>query len=308
MIRPFLKWPGGKVRVMPDLAKHFPIDNCLVEPFVGGAAVFLNTNYRHYVLGDINPDLINTYRVAKKAPELLIDAARHLFKYYNTKADYYLLRAEFNRLRADIRCLLTSEVQRAATFLYLNRHCFNGVVRYNLKGEFNTPYGHYKAPYFPELEIRQFSEKANDTRATFLCCSFESTLKVNLVTGPVIYCDPPYLPASETSSFTEYYGGSFGADRHRQLAAALVNATDFGCRVILSNSDTPATREIYSAFTMHQISVNRSVSANGKRGKAGEVIATRNASNMMCQPDGCHHCASQKKCAALYASSREEVA
>lgn len=308
MIRSFLKWPGGKARVMPELQKHLPAGGCLVEPFVGGATVFLNTDYRRYVMGDINPDLINTYRVAKNTPELLIKTACHLFKHYNNKDDYITIRAGFNRLRSDIVTTLKSEVQRAADFLYLNRHCFNGVVRYNLKGEFNTPYGHYKAPYFPELEIRQFSEKANDTKATFLCCSFENTIKANLVTEPVIYCDPPYLPASETSNFTEYYGGSFGADRHRQLAAALVNATDFGCRVILSNSDTPAAREIYRAFTMHQISVNRSVSANGKRGKAGEVIATRNASSMACQPGGCHQCASQKKCSALCAPSREEVA
>ncbi|WP_213132210.1 DNA adenine methylase [Citrobacter sp. FP75] len=307
MIRSFLKWPGGKARVMPELAKHLPADYCLVEPFVGGATVFLNTNYPRYVLGDINPDLINTYRIAKNTPELLIDAAWNLFERHNSKADYISIRAEFNRLRSNIVLTLKSEVQRAAAFLYLNRHCFNGVVRYNLKGEFNTPYGHYKAPYFPEPEIRQFSEKANDTKTTFLCCSFESTIQANLVTGPVIYCDPPYLPASETSNFTEYYGGSFGADRHRQLAAALVNATDFGCRVILSNSDTPATRDIYRAFTMHEIAVNRSVSANGKRGKAGEVIAFRNASGMDCPPDGCHYCTSQKKCAALYSSARERA-
>lgn len=302
MIRSFLKWPGGKARVMPELQKHLPAGDCLVEPFVGGATVFLNTDYRQYLLGDINPDLINTYRVARNAPGLLIEAVRKLFAQGNSEGEYYKARTAFNDMNRGSRILAQlSAIPRAALFIYLNRHCFNGVVRYNRAGEFNVPYGKYKAPYLPEQEIRQFSEKANDTKAIFLCCSFENTIQVNIASSPVIYCDPPYLPASETSNFTEYYGGAFNASKHRQLAASLGNAADLGCRIVLSNSDTPETREIYSRFTMHEIAVTRSVSANGERGKAGEVIATLNAQGLGCPSGGCGNCDSAAECLGISA-------
>lgn len=277
MIRSFLKWPGGKARVMPELQKYLSGGDCLIEPFVGGATVFLNTDYRRYILGDINPDLINTYRVAKKTPDLLIDAVNGLFERHNTEEGYYLVRKRFNELRgSSLSFSLLSEVQRAAAFIYLNRHCFNGLMRYNRKGEFNTPYGKYKGvQYLPEQEIRLFAEKARDTKAVFMCCSFEQTIRVNDMASPVIYCDPPYLPASDTANFTEYYGGAFDADSHRQLAATLERVAKLGCRIVLSNSDTAQTREIYSQFSMREISVNRSISANAaKRAAAREVIAT----------------------------------
>ncbi|EAN0852639.1 Dam family site-specific DNA-(adenine-N6)-methyltransferase [Salmonella enterica] len=311
MIRSFLKWPGGKARVMPELQKHLPAGDCLVEPFVGGATVFLNTDYRRYVLGDINPDLINTYRVARRHTEALIDVTNTLFRDCGTEEEYYKARAKFNELRkGDHRALALSEITRAALFIYLNRHCFNGVVRYSERAGFNAPYAkdQKKAPYLPDLEIRQFAEKANDTKALFLCCSFENTLQINIGESLVIYCDPPYLPASKTSNFTEYYGGAFGAGRHRQLSAALTRAADAGCRVVLSNSDTPATREIYSQFAMHEISVTRSIAANGKRGKVGEVIATRNASGLGCPSGGCSGCDGQIKCFGLGADDSAEVA
>lgn len=304
MIRSFLKWPGGKARVMPELQKHLSTGDCLVEPFVGGATVFLCTDYRRYVLGDINPDLINTYRVARRHTQALIDVTSTLFSDCGTEEKYYSARAKFNELRkGDYPELSLSEITRAALFIYLNRHCFNGVVRYSERTGFNAPYAkdQKKTPYFPEPEIRQFAEKANDTKALFLCCSFENTLQINIGESPVIYCDPPYLPASETSNFTEYYGGAFGADRHSQLSAALTRAADAGCRVVLSNSDTKATREIYSQFTMNEISVTRSISGNGKRSKAGEVIATLNAQGVGCPSDGCGCCDSAAECLGINA-------
>ena len=284
MIRSFLKWPGGKARVMPELQKYLPKGECLVEPFVGGATVFLNTNYRTYVLSDINPDLINLYRIATIAPEVLIKVARKLFHERNTEEAYYQTRSEFNEICGHNHLPQTTpheeyfarRVNAAALFLYLNRHCFNGVVRYNKsKGHFNTPYGHYKGEqYFPETEINLFSEKAQDTHASFFCCSFELTICATYEHTPVIYCDPPYLPVSDTANFTEYYGGSFSVERHAQLAAELQKAAaDHGCHCVISNSDTPATREIYSKFEMRAIVVNRSVSAKANtRGAAKEVI------------------------------------
>ncbi|NDJ58078.1 Dam family site-specific DNA-(adenine-N6)-methyltransferase [Enterobacteriaceae bacterium 4M9] len=269
MIRPILKWPGGKSRLMPELLQHLPKADCLIEPFVGGASVFLNTDYRRYILADINPDLIRLYREVKSSPQLVIDLARTLFDAGNSKDEYLRFRQIFNNAKGLL------DANRAALFIYLNRHCFNGVVRYNQSGEFNTPFGQHKsAPYFPEKEIRQFSEKANDTHAVFLCCSFENTLKVMTGQDVAIYCDPPYLPASKTASFTQYHSGPFTEKQHRQLAAALLEANrKYGVPVVISNSDTDATREIYQYYHFHEITVRRSVAASSNaRNEAKEVI------------------------------------
>jgi DNA adenine methylase len=269
MIRSLLKWPGGKSRVIPELRPHLPKADCLIEPFVGGASVFLNTDYRRYILADINPDLINLYREVKSNPELVIDLARPLFATGNSKEEYLQNRRIFNGTKGLL------DAARAALFLYLNRHGYNGVVRYNQSGGYNVPFGQHKtAPYFPEEEIRQFAEKANDTKAIFLCSSFQNTLRVMVGADEVIYCDPPYLPASDTANFTQYHTDPFTERHHRQLVVALLEVNrKYGVPVIISNSDTEATRKIYKPFKLHEISVQRSVSTDKEnRQKAKEVI------------------------------------
>ncbi|AEX53137.1 methyl-directed repair DNA adenine methylase [Rahnella aquatilis CIP 78.65 = ATCC 33071] len=267
MSRPFVKWVGGKTRVLPDLLTHLPKADCLIEPFVGGAAVFLNTDYRRYILADINPDLIRLYQHAKDNTDELIALARVMFKEDNNASAYQDNREIFNSQ--------ASGLEKSALFLYLNRHGYNGVCRYNQKGGYNVPYGKHKtAPYFPEEEIRQFAEKANDTKAIFLHSSFQNTVAVMVGTDAVIYCDPPYLPESETANFTQYHTHSFTADHHQQLVNSLLAANrKYGVLVVISNSDTAATREIYRPFKLHEINVQRSVSTDaGNRHKAKEVI------------------------------------
>jgi DNA adenine methylase len=161
----------------------------------------------------------------------------------------------------------------AAYFLYLNRHGYNGLYRVNQKGEFNVPFGKYAEPYFPEAEMRLFAEKASDTKAVFIHSDFRQSIPdvMQLAHDAVIYCDPPYIPASDTANFTAY-GKPFTLDDHRALVAALVAVNrQYATRSIISNSDTPETREIYSAFNLHSLSVRRSVSAKS-RDMAGEVI------------------------------------
>lgn len=281
MIRPFLKWAGGKTRVLPELLPYLPKADCLIEPFVGGGAVFLNTDYKRYVLADINPDLIRLYNNVKHRTDVFIDVARELFKEGNSKEYYLKVREDFNAVSASCRpanrfASSRLTLMQAARFLYLNRHGYNGVCRYNNKLQYNVPFGQHKsAPYFPELEIRQFAEKANDTNAVFINLHFEHTLQMIVHhNSPVIYCDPPYLPVSETADFTTYYGQTFTPDNHRQLVQALLTANrKYAAHIVISNSDTPATREIYAPFTLREISVKRSVSANAnKREAAKEVI------------------------------------
>jgi hypothetical protein len=157
-------------------------------------------------------------------------------------------------------------------FLYLNRHCFNGLYRVNQKGEFNVPFGKYAAPYFPADEMRRFAEKANDTKAVFIDGDFRHTIPTLCSWHMTrLFTATPYIPASKTANFTAY-GKPFTLDDHRDLVATLLDAhRQHGTRSVISNSDTPETREIYSAFNLHAFSVRRSVSAKS-RDMAGEVI------------------------------------
>ncbi|GAB7266249.1 Dam family site-specific DNA-(adenine-N6)-methyltransferase [Dickeya ananatis] len=281
MIRPIIKWAGGKTRVMPDLLPHLPDADCLMEPFVGGASVFLNTDYRRYVLADINADLINLYRVATRHTDELISSARGLFAHGNSADAYADNRNLFNSLPP------APSVEKAALFLYLNRHCFNGVCRYNRSGAFNVPFGKYSQPYLPEAEIKLFAEKASDTNTIFISAPFRVTLSLFAERGTAIYCDPPYLPASDTANFTQYHTGGFTAADHQALADALLDANrQHGIQCVISNSDTPATREIYRHFGLHEISVQRSAGANATtRVTAKEVIGV-----LGCGGHGCGVC------------------
>ncbi|HEM8077721.1 TPA: Dam family site-specific DNA-(adenine-N6)-methyltransferase [Enterobacter roggenkampii] len=275
MIRSPIKWAGGKTRVMPQLLKHLPKADCLIEPFVGSGTVFMNTDYRRYVLCDSNLMLINFFRQLTGRLDELINLARPLFENRNNSKSYYELRSSYNWLNSVITRHHSSLIalEAAAAFLYLNRHGYNGLYRVNQKGEFNVPFGKYAEPYFPEAEMRLFAEKASDTKAVFIHSDFRQSIPdvMQLAHDAVIYCDPPYIPASDTANFTAY-GKPFTLDDHRALVAALVAVNrQYATRSIISNSDTPETREIYSAFNLHSLSVRRSVSAKS-RDMAGEVI------------------------------------
>ncbi|KAA1279658.1 Dam family site-specific DNA-(adenine-N6)-methyltransferase [Citrobacter pasteurii] len=273
MIRSPIKWAGGKTRVMPQLLEHLPKADCLIEPFVGSGTVFMNTEYRRYILCDSNRALINFFRVVTMDTERLINITRSMFHGDNTEDRYYTRRTLFYSMQWSDTSRPDQALLYAALFLYLNRHGFNGLYRTNLRGEFNVSFGKYAAPYFPEKEVRLFAEKANNTNTVFIHCDFRHSIRyiVELDFDKVIYCDPPYIPASETANFTAY-GKPFTLDDHRELVKALLDVNrQHGIRSIISNSDTPDTREIYSAFNLHSLSVRRSVSAKS-RDMAGEVI------------------------------------
>src|SRR5436190_4131139 len=151
--RPFLKWAGAKTQLVKKLRPLFPEgDYRFIEPFVGSGVVFLNTRYASSLLADSNQDIISLYSVLKKKPREFIQRCRALFvPENNAEEQYYRFRDEFNVCRDPER--------RAALFLYLNRHCFNGLCRYNQKGKFNTPFGKYERVYFPEEEMKAFARK-----------------------------------------------------------------------------------------------------------------------------------------------------
>lgn len=279
MIRSPIKWVGGKARVMPQLLEHLPKADCLIEPFVGSGTVFMNTDYQRYILCDSNRALINFFFALRDDTERLIAIAKNLFRNGNNEDSYYEERKMFNHMSWDCKDASGWISRWAASFLYLNRHCFNGLYRTNADGGFNVPFGRYKQPYFPEAEMRLFAEKARDTQALFLCSDFCSSIPYTAKNRPdsVIYCDPPYIPSSKTANFTAY-GKPFTLDDHRALVATLLDAhRQYGARAVISNSDTAETHNIYSDFNLHAFSVRRSVSAKS-RDMAGEVIGVLPAS------------------------------
>lgn len=263
--RAFLKWAGGKYNLAEAIRQHLPTGDLLVEPFVGAGSVFLNIDYPAYLLNDINADLIGLYRLLQRQPDMLINAAQQYFTPQNNDKERYLqFRQQFNQS--------VDPLERSLLFLYLNRHCFNGLCRYNQSGLFNVPFGKYKKPYFPAAEMWRFAEKSQ--KAEFTCLSYPELFARLPQQSTVVYCDPPYVPLSKTASFTSYAKNSFTFDDQAELANLAELAQQQGHTVVISNHDTPLTRKIYAGAVLDSIQVGRSISQKGSsRGKVAELFA-----------------------------------
>lgn len=264
-MKPFLKWAGNKYPLIEQIKALLPPGRRLVEPFVGSGALFLNTNFDEYILADVNADLINLYQQVQRLGPTFIEFARRFFRPENNNPDaYYRLRDRFNQLELG--------TEKAALFIYLNKHCYNGLCRYNRRGKFNVPFGRYVKPYFPETELLIFHARAQ--KASFRVQPFEVTL-MSAQDGDVVYCDPPYVPLSATANFTSYSMARFGDSEQQRLAELAVNLADQNIPVIISNHDTIFTRQVYRrASRLLFFPVQRYISRNGaKRAKANELLA-----------------------------------
>lgn len=266
--RPFLKWAGGKYSLLPELERLIPAGKRLIEPFVGGGSVFLNSDkHERFLLADINADLINLYQMLAIVPDSVIAEAMKAFRHLNDAENYTAIREAFNAWQLNA-------IERAAAFLYLNRHCFNGLMRYNLDGFFNVGWGKYKAPYFPEKELMAFRKKSS--ACVFMNAGFERTLRL-AGDGDVVYCDPPYEPMPGTAGFTSYASGGFSWDSQVALAESCVAAHQRGAKVFISNSTAPRVIELYErhGFTLHRVNARRSISSKGStRETANDIVAS----------------------------------
>lgn len=265
-MRPFLKWPGGKYRISKRIRSKLLAGHRLIEPFTGSGAVFLNTTYDDYLLADSNGDLINLYRhLVTEGTEFIAFCQSLFLPKNNNERVYYRSRDEFNS---------TGDIHRkSALFLYLNRHCYNGLIRYNSKSEFNTPFGRYVKPYFPEREMRHFIDAAQ--KATFLNASFTESMLL-AQRGDIVYCDPPYAPLSGTAYFTDYLAGGFKWSHQVQLAELARQLADRGVQVVISNHDTREVRQLYknARANIVKFEVRRSISRDiNNRRKVGELLA-----------------------------------
>lgn len=262
--RPFLKWAGGKGRLIAQYGPHFPQNfGAYYEPFLGGGAIFFHLQPEQAVLSDVNPELVNVYTCVR-------DQIDDVLKYLETHAcqhshDYYY------RIRA-VNPSIPAE--RAARFIYLNRTCFNGLYRENSKGQFNVPMGRYKKPKICDaVLLKAVSEVLQAVQIHQQ--PFETILEVAQSAQDFVYFDPPYHPISATSDFTAYSKGAFTAADQTKLAQVFAELASRGVQVMLSNSDCPFIRDLYQAFNIYSIQAARAINSNPqKRGKITEVLVT----------------------------------
>ncbi|MDX2110736.1 MAG: Dam family site-specific DNA-(adenine-N6)-methyltransferase [Verrucomicrobiota bacterium] len=268
-VRPFLKWAGNKYSLLDYILPTFTgrTKQRLIEPFVGSGAVFLNAGFCKNFVADVNKDIINLYAIIAMDVEAFIADCKQLFMPENNSSEaFYSLRSEFNETKDIYR--------KSLIFVYLNRHCFNGLCRYNSRGEFNVPFGKYKKTYFPDVELRYFSDIC--ACSTFRCQSFQETIETGGA-GDVIYCDPPYVPLSKTSSFSTYSAGGFGYNDQKELVDCCIDAVRRGALVVISNHDNETTQQLYKGARIIQFEVQRFISCNGEgRNKVPELLAIYN--------------------------------
>ncbi|MBO1056567.1 MAG: DNA adenine methylase [Dolichospermum sp. JUN01] len=262
--RPFLKWAGGKTRLISQYKDYFPQHyQTYYEPFLGGGAVFFYLQPSKAVLTDINADLILTYRCVRDDLEDLITLLQAHKQRHNS--DYYY----------DVRNSYTgTDLEKAARFIYLNKTCFNGLYRVNSQGKFNVPVGKYKNPGICQEEILKVASVALK-KVEIKQANFEEVLNYATGSNEFVYFDPPYYPLNETSNFTAYSNFCFDENQQIKLRDIFIKLADKGVKVMLSNSDCPFIRDLYRDFNIHTISAARSINSNAqKRGKITEVLVT----------------------------------
>ena len=300
VVRPLLKWAGGKRQLLPVLAEHYPPSfSRYIEPFMGSAAVFfdlLNSGRlarKAIVLADVNPDLIGCYRMLRDRPEAVIRALQALAREYRSGGSdsYYDVRdTRFNPLRAALqaRAFAPGDVADmytpglAAMLIFLNRTGFNGLFRLNRQGGFNVPAGRYTNPRIcDETHLRSVAVALASPGVTIALQSFDRTLD-DASAGDFVYCDPPYAPVSRTSSFANYTAEGFTAFDQRRLQQKVVAACKRGAHVVVSNS---SAAEILSAYTtteaqraglqVRPVPARRAINSKASsRGPINELIIT----------------------------------
>lgn len=266
---PIVKWAGGKRRLLDRILPLIPEHDIYYEPFFGGGAVLFALKPEKAVINDSNADLMDIYRVIKSEPEKLIALLEeHAEK--DCKDYYYEVRAldrDFDRYES------LSDAERAARFLYLNKTCFNGLFRVNRSGEFNVPYGRYKNPEIVGAEgIRAISEYLNEAKIRILSQDYREVFR-GIRENAFVYMDPPYMPISETSSFTGYTAAGFDRQQQTELKKQCDKLDRKGVKFMLSNSSCDFITKLYRDYHIEHVSAPRSVNAKADgRGRVEELL------------------------------------
>ena len=272
-VRPFVKWVGGKSRLIPRfnaqslLPENF---NTYYEPFLGGGAMFFHLAPSYATLNDVNPRLISVYEVIRDQTDSLIDVLTVLEKKYRaipteSRKDFFLdIRKRFNARNS-------LPIEQASYLLFLNKTAFNGMYRENSRGEYNVPFGSYVQPKIcDEDNIRQTANLLS--KVNLLSGSYEDAVR-DAGYGDYVYLDPPYHPLNATSSFTSYSQDGFTVKDQENLRKVFGELDKRGAKVMMSNSDTPFIRDLYSDFRQEKVSAGRSINSKGlQRGNILELV------------------------------------
>lgn len=262
---PLVKWVGGKRQLMFELLKNMPESyNRYFEPFIGGGALFFELQPENGYISDMNAELINLYSVVRdNVYELIQDLNKH-----ELTKDYFLKIRNLDRTK---KYNTLSNVEKAGRFIYLNRTCFNGMYRVNAQGQFNVPFGNYKNPRIVDADnLINCSKLLKNTEIK--CADFSEVLN-KVKKGDFVYFDPPYVPLSETSSFTSYTKDGFDIDMQFKLREVCDELDSMGVKFMLSNSDTKLVHELYSSYKINKVFASRAINANANgRGKITEVL------------------------------------
>lgn len=296
VMRPFLKWAGGKTQLIPILENSLPESiqqsktiPAYIEPFVGGGSFFFHLLQKYHieksVIIDINHELILTYRIIQSAVSELIEALQEVTsRYHQASFDeqskfYYEKRKEYNHLTINpdqLEC--KANIQKSALLIFINKTCFNGLYRVNQKGFFNVPFGKHKKPVVYEADnLKNISWYLKKTK--IIAGDFSEARKYNKP-GALFYFDPPYRPISQTASFTSYDGSDFVDIDQKRLADFCHQIEKKGAYFLLSNSDPKNVNpndnffdDIFKDYQIARVKARRMINSNSeKRGEINEIV------------------------------------
>lgn len=270
-IGPFLKWAGGKTQLLPVLAEMMPASyGRYFEPFIGGGALLFHERPRAAVISDVNPQLINVYRQIRDDAERVIAILRELDAPACGRARYLAMRDRYNRL-----ILAGADgPECAALAVWINKRCYNGLYRVNSKGLFNVPYNNRTAgPSVNEDNLRAAGRYLRENDVTILRADFAEACAAARA-GDFVYFDSPYVPAGVTARFTDYTRDGFAAADHERLARLFRELDAKGVKLMLSNNDVPAVRELYRGYAVRAVSVRRAINSDAAGREGSEVIVT----------------------------------
>ena len=292
-VRPFVKWAGGKNKLIPQMEQYYPKElkenkiDVYIEPFVGGGAILIDIlkkyNIKKAYAFDINENLINCYNIIKDKVDNLVLNLKKLEKEYlklddeNRKKYYYDIRKKYNSINIENE---KEALEKTTYFIFLNKTCFNGLYRENRRGQFNVPIGKYKNPtIFDEENLIELSKLIKNV--TFINGDYRESYKY-IEENTFIYFDPPYRPINKTSSFTSYSKEDFNDENQKELGEYFrkINDNNSNVKLMLSNSNPKNNNEkddffeqIYNGFKIYEIKANRMINSNKeKRGKISELL------------------------------------
>ena len=267
-ITPAVKWAGGKRQLLDRIIERMPDSyNNYFEPFIGGGAVLFGIQPERATINDINEELINLYRTIKDYPAEFLQQMAELDLVECDKDFYYKQRERYNEKLVKREL----DIELAVLFVWINKHCFNGLYRVNNKGLFNVPYNNKgKAKSVSDDNILAMADYLKTV--SILQGDFEDAV-AEAEAGDFIFFDSPYAPIN-ANSFEDYTKEGFTEEEHRRLGKLFRALADKGCYCMLTNHDVPLIRELYSDYNIEVVDVKRLINRNADSRTGTEVIIT----------------------------------